>query len=70
MSRRINNLKNFELCRFCNHYYAAHTDSKWKPTSCQNIVTFDKFKPCKCPEFFSKDNLEFLEQKYDKIKSL
>ena len=62
--RKIRSINSFEKCRTCDHSFISHTDYKKQPCSCQNIVQ----GICKCKEFFSKDNLEFLEQKYAKIK--
>jgi hypothetical protein len=60
--RKIKNFKSFEKCRTCSHSYISHTDYTNQPYRCQNMVS----KVCKCEEFLSKDNLEFLEQMYDK----
>lgn len=64
-SRKIKDPYNFNLCRSCKHYYLSHTDEDFALSFCHNLA--DR---CKCKEFLPKDNLEFLEQMYEKHKSV
>lgn len=67
--RRIRNPYNFEKCRSCSHYFLSHT--VLLPSG--NIICEwgnSSYKPhhCECTEFLPKDNLEFLEMKYERSK--
>lgn len=67
--RKIKNIRNFELCRSCNHFFLSHTTIYNHPSHCHILIDPDfKNRPCKCSEFLPKDNLKFLEYKYDKNK--
>jgi hypothetical protein len=59
--RKIKNPKSFDLCRTCSHYYLSHTDIEHKPSFCHTTV--DR---CKCQEYVPKENLEYLEWKYER----
>lgn len=59
--RKIKNPYNFETCRACSHYYLGHTNSSGERDAC-----IFGFTLCPCKEFLPKDNLEFLEYKYEK----
>ena len=67
--RNIKNPHNFSPCRICTHPYLSHTTDTWQLSKCQNLVHNDRFDPCQCDEFVPKENLEYLEWKYEKSRS-
>jgi hypothetical protein len=64
--RKIRNPKNFDKCRWCNHYFLSHTSMADGTNFCEwGNSSFYPTK-CYCTDFAPKDNLEFLEYKSDK----
>lgn len=64
-------MKSINQCRFCGHHLLAHLhwvnepEFNWIEGKCsQENYT------CLCTEYGDKDNLTYLEEKYDKKHSL
>lgn len=55
-------IKNFSRCRNCDHFYISHTDTIDKNFSCEWIRPTN----CDCKGFEPKNNLEFVEWKYER----
>lgn len=64
--RKIKNIRSFDLCRNCEHYYLSHTDWNKNPGKCVYMEFKNFTLICKCIEFLPQDNLKFLEYLYDK----
>jgi len=59
--------KAFAKCRYCNHPKMIHS---LIPKRCVDarLKADGTYKQCRCKNFEPKDNLEFLEYRYDKKK--
>jgi hypothetical protein len=58
-------LKALTPCRHCGHVKLAHSLIQKRCVDARLIAT-GRYKLCKCNNFEPKDNLEFLEYKYEK----
>lgn len=64
--RKIRDPFNFSRCRFCNHYFLAHSSKLGTNKHCE-WKDFDLIERCKCKGFAPVENLEFLEWEYGKL---